>query len=252
MRVKTRIPSGQRAGTPARGLCLNLLDGFELHCDGQVVHLPMSSQRLLCYLALHDRPLLRVHVAGMLWPDATEDHARGNLRSALWRLNRADLTLVHATSSHLRLASNVVLDVRETTMLARCVLDHSLDVRDLDPTAATLGGELLPDWYDDWVVLERERFRQLRLHALEALCERLTKAGRFGQAAEAGLAAVAGEPLRESAHRVLIKLYLAEGNRREAVRQYRLCADLVREELGMEPSMQFEDFLDREWRITAS
>ena len=43
-------------------------------------------------------------------------------------------------------------------------------------------GELLPDWYDDWVLLERERFRQLRLHALDALCDDLTRAGRHWDA----------------------------------------------------------------------
>ena len=74
-------------------------------------------------------------------------------------------------------------------------------------------GELLPHWYDDWVVIERERFRQLRLHALDALCESLAAAGRYAAAVEAGRASVAAEPLRESAHRLLIQAHLAEGNR---------------------------------------
>src|SRR6266571_3495035 len=52
--------------------------------------------------------------------------------------------------------------------------------------------DLLPYWYEDWVLVERERFRQLRLHALEALCEQLTALGRFDHAVEAGIAAVAG------------------------------------------------------------
>jgi DNA-binding SARP family transcriptional activator len=101
---------------------------------------------------------------------------------------------------------------------------------------AALARDLLPDWYDDWVVLERERFRQLRLHALEALCRRLTEAGRFGAAVQAGLAAVAGEPLRESAHRILIQAHLAEGNPGEAVRQYHLYRRLLAGELAIEPS----------------
>ena len=96
--------------------------------------------------------------------------------------------------------------------------------------------DLLPDCYDDWALVECERFRQLRLHALEALCERLTEAGRYGEAIDAGLAAVRGEPLRESAHRALIKAHLAEGNYVEAGRQYEVCRRIVRDELGIEPS----------------
>ena len=99
-----------------------------------------------------------------------------------------------------------------------------------------IAGDLLPGWYEDWVVTEREHFRQLRLHALEQLCEQLTDDGRFGQAVEAGLAAVSGEPLRESAHRVLIRAYLQEGNRAEAIRQYSACRDVLRRELGIDPS----------------
>ena len=101
-------------------------------------------------------------------------------------------------------------------------------------------GELLPDWYDDWVVIERERFRQLRVHALERLCERLTSERRFTEAVETGLAAVEGEPLRESAHRVLIHAHLAEGNAAEALRQYGVFRGLLRDRLGLEPSGQMD------------
>ena len=67
---------------------LNLLRGFELWCDGERVTLPMSAQRVLAFLALHDRPVLRLYVAGSLWLDASEERSYANLRSALWRLRR--------------------------------------------------------------------------------------------------------------------------------------------------------------------
>jgi DNA-binding SARP family transcriptional activator len=70
------------------------------------------------------------------------------------------------------------------------------------------------------VVFERERFHQLRIHALESLCDQLAASRRYVQAEQAGLAAISGEPLRESAHRALIRVYLREGNRGEAIRQY--------------------------------
>src|SRR5258708_20098913 len=81
--------------------------------------------------------------------------------------------------------------------------------------------ELLGDVYEEWVVIEGERFRQLRLHALEALCDRLVAAGRFAEAVQAGLAPVRGEPLRESAQRALIRPHLAEGNPSQALKQFR-------------------------------
>jgi DNA-binding SARP family transcriptional activator len=95
------------------------------------------------------------------------------------------------------------------------------------------------------VLVERERFHQLRLHALEALCDRLITAGRYGEAIDAGLAVVAAEPLRESAHRALIKAHLAEGNHGEAYRQYQLCREILRDELGVEPSNALRALLSK-------
>jgi DNA-binding SARP family transcriptional activator len=96
--------------------------------------------------------------------------------------------------------------------------------------------ELLPGWYDDWVIFERERFRQLRLHALEAMARRWSGQGRHAEAVDAAQAAIAVEPLRESAHRVLIEVHLDEGNPSEARRQFELYAAVVRRELAATPS----------------
>jgi DNA-binding SARP family transcriptional activator len=193
-----------------------------------------GAQRLLAFLALHDRPLHRLYVAGRLWTDSDQEHANASLRTTLWRLRRPGCVLVEATASEMALAADVVVDVREAIARAHRVLDNRGEPPDL---AGLIGaGELLPDLYDDWVILERERFRQLRLHSLERLCEDLTAAGSYAAAAEAGFAAIAGEPLRESAHRALICTYIAEGNLGEAFRQYRVYCDLAREHLGVPPS----------------
>jgi hypothetical protein len=77
-----------------------------------------------------------------------------------------------------------------------------------------LSADLLPDWYDDWVLLEAEDWRRLRLHALEALAGRLIALGRWGEAANAAGAAVRAEPLRESARAALIQAHLAVGTSR--------------------------------------
>jgi DNA-binding SARP family transcriptional activator len=230
---------------PSEGVTLELLDAFELRFDGEPVPLPPSAQRLLALLALHDRPLRRPHVAGTLWLDTPEERASANLRSSLWRLNRPGPKLVEATSLQLRLAPDVRVDVRETAALAHRLIaeperpDES--ATSLDP--ARLTGELLPDWYEDWVLLERERLRQLSLHALEALGERLLAAQKVGEALEAALAAIAMEPLRESSHRLLIRIHLREGNAAEALRHFDFCSRLFREQLGLEPSAQLAELV---------
>ena len=226
------------------GATLSLLNAFELRCDGCPVDLPLSAQRLLAFVALHEHPLQRVYVAGTLWLDATDERAGASLRSSLWRLNRPGRPLVEATATHLRLAPDIEVDLRRALRLARRLLDGSADAADIDAGRATLGAELLPDWYDDWLVFERERFRQLSLHALEALAERLGRDGDHARGLEAALAAVRSEPLRESAHRVLIRLHLAEGNRCEALRQYELCRRLLRDKLGVEPSPELDRLLE--------
>jgi len=98
----------------------------------------------------------------------------------------------------------------------------------------------LPDWYDDWVLIERERHRQLGLHALEALASRLVQLERYGEAVDAALAAVAAEPFRESAYRALIAAHLAEGNASEALRQYEHFRRLLAEGLSLAPSPRME------------
>jgi DNA-binding SARP family transcriptional activator len=97
---------------------------------------------------------------------------------------------------------------------------------------------LLPGWYDEWAVLERERIRQRVLHALEALSAALSEQGRHAEAVDAALRAVLEEPLRESGQRALLRAYLAQGNLAEAQRAYVRFAQLVRSELGVEPSRQ--------------
>jgi DNA-binding SARP family transcriptional activator len=139
----------------------------------------------------------------------------------------------------------VIVDVSVLATQARRVFASSEMLEALDLDRLVVAGELLPDWYDDWVVIDRERVRQLRLHALERACERLTASGRFGEAIEAGLAAVAEEPLHESAHRVLIEAHLAEGNRDEAFRQYEAYAQAMWQDLRLEPSLQIRALVER-------
>jgi DNA-binding SARP family transcriptional activator len=222
--------------TAAPSLTLNLLRGFDLQAGGEAIGLPLASQRLLAFLALKNTPLQRLYVAGALWMDSNEPRSYANLRGSLWRLRQTGHELVRATPQHLALAPTVEVDVHRLVHVARRALEPL--VAEEEHVDHELDGELLPDWYDDWVESEREHVRQLRLHALEAVAERFLGAGRYGQAVDAGLAAIRTEPLRESAHRVLIRVYLAEGNPAEAVRCFTRYRARLAGELGLEPSEQ--------------
>jgi DNA-binding SARP family transcriptional activator len=222
-----------------RSTTVRLLRGFSLLVDCEPVDISWSGQRLTALLALHGRPLTRSFVAGALWPDTTDVRASANLRSSLWRVQRLCRHVIKASVQQLKLGSHVVVDVHEAETRAHQLLERGRSCGDALTAAirSDLSHDLLPDWYDDdWVIVERERYHQLRLYALEAMCERLTSTGRYGEAVDAGLAAVRAGPLRESAHEVLIKAHLATGNRCEAISQYDRFRHLLVSELGLEPS----------------
>ena len=215
---------------------VSLAGAFDLSCDGSSVDVATPAQRVLAFLALNERPVHRSHVANVLWLDSNEERAAGSLRSALWRIRQYGGDIVESSPRGLRLAQSVRVDVRETIAWARRVCDATRDVDDQDVREAFTGGDVLPDWYEDWVLIERERIRQLRLHGLEVLSQRLVGLGRYTEAMEVSLAALRSEPLRESAHRAVISVHLAEGNSSEAIRQYRSYRDLLQSQLGLEPS----------------
>jgi SARP family transcriptional regulator, regulator of embCAB operon len=224
---------------PDCGFMIAVLGGFGMSWEANVLAVPKASQRVLAFLALHGGAVKRAAVAGTLWPNASEQHAYSNLRSALARLQSTARKALAATKLELGLADGVAVDIRHSRALARRLLDRAAtpDPSDLGiAAAAALSADLLPDWYDDWVLIQAEDWRQLRLHALEALTSRLTAAGRLGEAAGAACAAVRAEPLRESARAALIQVHLAEGNQSEAVREFARYRALLQAELGLEPT----------------
>lgn len=229
-------------------LSLSLIRDFELRCGGAIIDVPPTAQRLIGFLALQGgRQVRRAYVSGTLWLDATEERANASLRTAIWRSPvHGGQALVGASHTHLWLRPDLEIDLHRAAVQARYVLD----LPSLDPTAVDLDGELsaftddvLVGWYDDWVVAERERFRQLRLHVLDQLGELLLRAHRYSEAVQVGLIAVRSEPLRESAQRLLVRAHLCEGNLAEALRQYRAYSDLLARELQVRPSAAMEDLL---------
>jgi len=220
-------------------LRISLLDGFRLEDDDLTIVLREGSQRLLAFLALKGRSVRRPVAAGTLWPVATEDHASSSLRSALARLHGGARATVESTARKVGLSDEVTVDLWDSQELAYRLLTPEESTPAAEPGAEAipaLSEELLPDWYDEWVVVEAEEWRQLRLYALEALAERLTARGKYADAAAAALAAVRAEPLRESPHAALIRVHIAEGNPSEALREFARYGELLRLELGVEPT----------------
>jgi DNA-binding SARP family transcriptional activator len=218
---------------------LSLLGRWELRVDGRPVAMPMSGRRLLALLALTGaRP--RLKVAATLWPECSEHRALGNLRSVLWRLQAARLQLIATDAGALALADRVVVDVQE---MRACANGLGTDTDSGALELLLIGEELLPGWYDEWVLLEREHVHQLRLHALDRVSGQLLDSGQHTQALEAALAAIAAEPLRESARRAAIRVHLAENNVSEAVRQFGEFRGLLRRELGLTPSAELADLM---------
>lgn len=243
-----------RAGARAT---LSLLRDFELRYGDERVDVAPCAQRLIGFLALQDgRPVRRTYVSGTLWSESTDARAQASLRSALWRSPVCGgVPLVRATGTHLWLSSLADVDLRAAIVRAH----HLLDLHGIDPTAidvmaevAAYGYDVLVGWYEDWVDAERERFRQLRLHVLDQLGELLLRAHRYAEAVQVGLVALASDELRETAHRLLVRAHLCEGNLAEALRQYHSYSTLLAAELGVRPSAAMEELISAAAPATAT
>ncbi len=225
---------------------LSLQGAFELSEGALPLVLPTTSQRLLAFLALRGRTMTRAAVAGTLWPEASETNAHGSLRSALSRLDAITREAVEVNYLDLRLAEGVAVDIRDSRALAHrlVIIDTTSSAADMTAEAiAALSSELLPDWYDDWALIEAEDWRQLRLHALEALAGKLAAVERYADATAAARAAISADPLRESAHAALIRVHLSEGNQSEALAAYEHYRSLLREQLDLEPTAALDKLL---------
>ena len=233
-------------GTTTASTVVNLFGGPYVVLDGERVDVPEGGKRLLAYVCLSGGPVERRRVAGALWPDGDDVRAAGNLRSALWRLKGGGVDLLESDKSSLWLRAGILVDVEvlcawADRLIGGRAVPRDLDVRGWYPECL----ELLPGWYDDWAVFEREHRRQVLLHALEALARRLTAAGRTDEAVLVASAVVAAEPLRETAQRVLVEAHVAEGNSCEAIRAYETYRTLLATELGVEPSGVLRDLVTR-------
>ncbi|MFD3401554.1 BTAD domain-containing putative transcriptional regulator [Kribbella sp. NPDC058693] len=222
------------------GSRLSLLGRFSCERHGRPLETPFGMQRLLAFLGLRG-PSHRCLIAGSLWPEVPEQQALASLRTAVWRTKRLAPGLLRVEGDGMHLSSTTWVDSAALEQAVGVVLDS----KPVDESVAGIlcQPELLSGWYDDWVVFERERLNQLRLHALEVAAQRFIEKQRLDLALRLALEAVRTEPLRETANAVLMSVYLAEGNVSDAIHQYGMFRALLRRELDLEPSSRLAKLL---------
>lgn len=210
-----------QSAEPAGHFDLALLGTFRLTEDGQSVVLHEREQRVLALLAVRDRTMGRLALAGILWPEASDANALGSLRAALSRLPARLRRQLTVTPRNLALSSDVSVDLRQARLLAEQLLLPAAALPDANgslPSLVLLSSDLLPDWYDEWVVEDSRQWHSLRTRVLESWSARLVTLGRFGEAVETAIAAIHAEPLGEAGYAALIQAYLAQGDRPAALR----------------------------------
>lgn len=200
-----------------------------------MVRLSLPGRRILAYLALRGQPVARGAVSADLWPDEPDDVGRANLRRALWQLPRGWVNAV---------GDELVLEAESDLAQAHRVAGRALDGEPLTLDEITLlSNDILPGWHEEWVLPTHQAFHLLRVQALEAACRTMAASGSHALATQAGAAAVAAEPLRESAAEALIIAHLAQRNRYEAAQCFRTLAQRLRDELGVSPDASLTERL---------
>ena len=227
------------------GLTLCLLGGWTLLAAPAppVEGFGIGARRLLALLALRG-PTSRSSARELLWPQVARHQAAQRVRNTLWRLDPGryglgSRGLVEVSSNRLALAPQVTVDVH--ALVAAVAAVQRGESAGID--ARIFEADLLPTWDDDWLLFDRERIRQLRVHSLESLSHTLLEQGRHALALDAALSALHADPLRESAHRAVIRVHLAEGNHHAALRAFEDCRAILDTELGVRPTRALLDLM---------
>src|SRR5215211_2377117 len=229
-------------------LQIQLLGQFEVRADGKRISIASRpAQSLFAFLILtagtaHRREKL----AGMFWPDTSDENARKNLRHELWRIRKALAGQQTAESDYL-LADEFTLGFNRS---AEYWLDVSqLERPDLDLPAllsnlSAYQGELLPGFYDDWIALERERIQSVFEARMGQLLEQLIIAERWIAVQEWSERWLSFGNTPESAYRALMLASGVRGDIAKVAAIYQRCTDELREHFGVEPSAETRALYD--------
>ncbi len=217
---------------------VTVLGPFTVTGDGGPGGPPTAdARRVVAYLAVHRRPQRRADLAADLWPGVPEaarllDDAVADLLAAGLLVERAD----EGQGAPVALHPDVRVDLDEAMSLVRTLTETSGRPApvpaDLSRARALLAADILPGDPAPWLTVERERFRQIRLNAVEELSAALSARGRHAEAVAVADGAVRAAPSRETARRALIEAHLAQGDIAQAVAAYDEYQELLRCSVG--------------------
>jgi DNA-binding SARP family transcriptional activator len=245
------------------GLRFRLFGKFTAHHDaGLLTGLEATKdQELLSYLLIHrDRPHSREALASLLWGDTSTEKSKKYLRQALWHLhaalnsdneNSSDVLMVDHDWLSLNPCSNLWTDVADFERAFAAA--EGIAGRQLDPekaqglkVAVTLyNDDLLPGYYQDWILFERERLQNMYLLMLDKLLVYLQFRGEYEKAQGYAATILRYDPARERTHRQLMHLYSLAGDRTSALRQFERCAQALKQELGVKPERKTVELYER-------
>jgi len=224
---------------------LYLLGGFRLEREGARVQLySRKVESLLAYLVLFPQEHAREKLAALLWGDSTDEQARHSLRMGLSSIRKHlsnDALLADRETVQWNPKFALWVDARDLMTDAGIAGDSrrrttNEGVSGLLSAVALYRGDLLPDFYDDWLTPLRDEYRDLYIHALLQLVQQHRAQGEYAQAIEWAQKVLNSDAANEAAHQHLIVCYSALGNRTAALDQYDACQTALRDELGVPPA----------------
>jgi WD40 repeat protein/DNA-binding SARP family transcriptional activator len=235
------------------GLDVRLLGQFNLQFAGQEIVIPSRpAQSLFAFLVLNaGASHRRERLAGLLWPDTSEAHARGYLRKALWLIRRSFHGAAVPWQSYLHVDEIAIAFDRNADywLDAELITAHqeleTWSIGELMAAVATFRGELLPGFYDEWIVLERERVHVCFDQRMRCLLERLVEEGCWEEVVEWGERWIALGHTPEPAYRALMIAHAGVGDLVGVTAVYRRCEEALLRELGVRPSRALEDTYHR-------
>ena len=228
-------------------LRLSVLGPFRLEADAEIALPSRKAQALLAYLAL---PAGRAHrrdkLASLLWADRGDTAARHNLRQALSSIAKAIGPASTDAAAMVTNADRIAVDPAafdvDATRLEGLVADGSPEA--LLEAVKLCHGDLLDglnlqaEPFEEWLTAQRSRFRELAVQAHRLLLEHQISCDGRDAAIMIALRLLALDATDEDAHRKLMRLYLAQGRKDAALRQFQICADTLQRELGQAPDAE--------------
>ena len=215
---------------------LSLFQSWKLRSDSWIMHVAARQQRLITALAIHG-PRPRSYLVGLLWPESAESRAMESLRVSMHLVSRQVPGLLVNGGAELSLSELVEVDLHRVRSCMRELGETGLPGTNVASSLNLLrDAELLPGWYDDWVLFEQSRLRQDRLHAFHIIARESLARSDFEVALEASEAALELEPLYESAVGLLIQAQRLQGNNAAALRAFETYRAKLSEDMGLAPS----------------